>query len=866
MKRIYISLLLVFVIMLPYVESDKCTNDFEYYIERACENLIVNSTYGCAYSNGKCDFVFRECSSYTGKDKTTCESIIPSDNLKKCKIQGNQCNEVYMNCDDYDPNGRIRCQSLYAGESKRCLLKNEKCEPHYDNCGDFTSNVDKTKCEANIPSNSNHKCVWNNNICTEVEKECNDYNSISYYNCGSLSTSDPNKICIRSTNGSCKEQYKNCELYNTYETQKNKSGCEAIKVYIDSTKKFDDKKICSYSETICSIKDKECEDISNENECKEFWVGDSIHSCVFKGNKCKKQFLNCDVYNAYASDKNKDDCEEIEFATSKCVFINGVCSLTNKNCSEIKTSSVCNSYHLDDERKKCVFVNNVCEEQFKTCEIYDAEPVKDKDICEKILLYTSEYSSTVDTSSKCVFNNNKCERIHMQKNCSDFFTATLCNKHQLDDNNKMCVYYNNECKEVYKSCSAYNNDPNKNEEGCKAIKKYNIYSSYTFINYNSICVFEDNTCKEKNLNTCDDYEPWLDKSYCTGISISNSYQSCVFRDNKCKLEYTDCPGSRVTITKEVCESIPASLEYMKCVFDENNNCVSKRRECSEYNDELLVDVLCSLYYESSDENKKCFVSHGVCAEKYYNCSAYQGNDKATCEAILSYDEIGSYSFYYSYKCVFENNKCIKKQKECKEAPTNSTCLDIIPLNNDKRCIFHNGECTEQYKDCETYNNNGIEEIVQSVCESIFLDDIEYKCVFKGNKCIKEQRVCTDFNIKDNFEQKCLAIKPSSEKKCIYSNSACSEAQSSCLELANAIISNETCLTAPTSDKNKICEKNPYSFGCEEKYKNGQQNNHGNNGNSGNNSNNGNNDNNENIGKFLAKSKFSLLFIIFWLLL
>ena len=174
--------------------------------------------------------------------------------------------------------------------------------------------------------------------------------------------------------------------------------------------------------------------------------------------------------------------------------------------------------------------------------------------------------------------------------------------------------------------------------------------------------------------------------------------------------------------------------------------------------------------------------------------------------------------------------------------------------------------TEQYKDCETYNNNGIEEIVQSVCESIFLDDIEYKCVFKGNKCIKEQRVCTDFNIKDNFEQKCLAIKPSSEKKCVYSNSACSEAQSSCLELANAIISNETCLTAPTSDKNKICEKNPYSFGCEEKYKNGQQNNHGNNGNSGNNSNNGNNDNNENIGKFLAKSKFSLLFIIFGLLL
>ena len=32
------------------------------------------------------------------------------------------------------------------------------------------------------------------------------------------------------------------------------------------------------------------------------------------------------------------------------------------------------------------------------------------------------------------------------------------------------------------------------------------------------------------------------------------------------------------------------------------------------------------------------------------------------------------------------------------------------------------ETKEQYKDCESYNNNGKEQIEQSVCESIILND------------------------------------------------------------------------------------------------------------------------------------------------
>jgi hypothetical protein len=67
-----------------------------------------------------------------------------------------------------------------------------------------------------------------------------------------------------------------------------------------------------------------------------------------------------------------------------------------------------------------------------------------------------------------------------------------------------------------------------------------------------------------------------------------------------------------------------------------------------------------------------------------------------------------------------NNKCVKKEKECKEAQSYEQCKSIIPPTN-KKCIYLNDECKEQYKDCESYSNNDKEAVTESICNSIILD-------------------------------------------------------------------------------------------------------------------------------------------------
>ena len=360
-------------------------------------------------------------------------------------------------------------------------------------------------------------------------------------------TTDEDKICVDSPNGvGCVEQYKTCELYNEKETSKNKEDCEAIKTYSTMYRKFDTTKKCSFSGTTCSTEDKNCEDIKDQNECDGFLPSEAQTVCVYDGTKCKKQYKDCSTYDTSVTDKNKEDCEAIRYYNNyngfdyayKCVFEEGTCLLVKKECKEFNTTSTCKSHKPENNAKVCVFSENKCIEQYKLCEDYDKEITKTKKACESIKPYYSQYSDSEDTHSRCVFNGTNC--INQKKNCSEMSYKSICAEHTLDDTNKKCIYKENECQEVYKSCSAYNNDPNKNEEGCKAIDIYFTLSSEAYIDHKYKCIFVDNTCIQKKLSKCDDYESWMDKQYCTSISINN-YQGCVFKDNKCELAYTSCP-------------------------------------------------------------------------------------------------------------------------------------------------------------------------------------------------------------------------------------------------------------------------------------------------------------------------------------
>ena len=321
------------------------------------------------------------------------------------------------------------------------------------------------------------KCVMQNNICTEVLKPCEEYEQGKNL-CKSLDPGDSTtKRCLL-YNGVCKAHYKNC---GDFITGVDEIKCEA-NIPLNSLHK------CSWDNenSVCKEIPRTCKEFEFEL-CTSGDISLSLTTsspykiCLpsFNGFGCKEQFPNCEIYNQLtpASDKNQFDCETIRIIniasktldpTSKCVFKEGNCTTMKKECIDF-TNTTCEKYVPNNSNKKCAVINDKCEEQFKTCELYDKESTKTKEICESILPYKTD-SNTLDVYSKCVFNNNKCER--REKTCSKITEKNICINHILTNNNKMCVYENEECKEVYKSCDSYNNIQNKNETVCKKIKIY----------------------------------------------------------------------------------------------------------------------------------------------------------------------------------------------------------------------------------------------------------------------------------------------------------------------------------------------------------------------------------------------------------
>ena len=170
MKKVLLALLFILLFLNAYIRSeDDCTRRFNSYLKNSCESHSINITHSCSYSNGQCKFKFNTCSSYSGSDKTTCESIFPSGSLQYCKVINRKCTLFNKNCDEYDPEGKYTCSEYTAGESQSCRLINDKCQAHYDKCEDFTSGVNEEKCKANIPLISTNN-VFGIVIITHVKK------------------------------------------------------------------------------------------------------------------------------------------------------------------------------------------------------------------------------------------------------------------------------------------------------------------------------------------------------------------------------------------------------------------------------------------------------------------------------------------------------------------------------------------------------------------------------------------------------------------------------------------------------------------------------------------------------------------------
>ena len=694
--------IIIFLFLIIFISSedlDYCFGSFEVLFKGYCENLKINDTHRCLYSNGKCELQFKQCKDYTGTDVATCEKIKASDKYHKCKILNkNNCTEVTKECSEYEE-GKTTCEYYDAGTSKRCVLNNDKCEPHYNEC--TLIGKDKQLCEGNIPLDSSKECYWDS-TCKERIKDCNKTKYIDYSSCRKIIPKDTNKTCIEAGEY-CKEEYKTCELYNlnTEFSAKNKNDCESIR-------------------------------IKDESDSYYFY-----QRCVF--------------------DNETKTCSK---ATS---------------CSQFTYELGCINFIPSDNNKRCVFINGTCEEHYITCELYnDKEKTKTKEICEKIIPYKSEYELEIDRYCKCEFKSSECIRKKIP--CWEIRSPSICNNQVFED--AICIYKDNKCTEAFKTCKDYDiytPSENKNETGCKATKEHNFYGE---IKYNYKCVYENNKCQKRELLKCEDYEPGQDEKYCTQIYL-NDHKKCVIKDNQCIEVYKSCPFKEEKLTQEQCEAIKLDSVYYICKYDEIKGCYMKDKECSDY----------------------------------------KGNNKTECESIKLYKYRKE---DLEYKCVWDNG-CKKELKKCEDAKNKIECYNIITPDN-KKCIYINDECKEQYKDCESYNNNGKEQIEQSVCESIILNDYLFntdKCSFEPgnpNKCVRKKREkCSDFK-RDDFSFLCYIYTPSSSSdKCSYSNSVCSAVKKPCLELSNESgVSEETCTEAPTFVKNKICVRKKDESGCEER--------------------------------------------------
>ena len=196
--------------------------------------------------------------------------------------------------------------------------------------------------------------------------------------------------------------------------------------------------------------------------------------------QCVDKYIYCNAYEG----KDKETCESIiryqDKETSlkyihKCVLENNNWVMKEKKCEEAITYDECKLIKAPTN-KKCIYLNEEWKEQYKDCESYNnngKEPIE-QNICESIVLDYLSLDSGIPSyqTNKCVFKqgtSNKCEK--QEKKCSDFKIDDyigICYDMSLSTFNKKCVYANNACSEINKSCLELYIEPSVTEEICES--------------------------------------------------------------------------------------------------------------------------------------------------------------------------------------------------------------------------------------------------------------------------------------------------------------------------------------------------------------------------------------------------------------
>ena len=366
--------------------------------------------------------------------------------------------------------------------------------------------------------------------------------------------------------------------------------------------------------------------------------------------------------------------------------------------------------------------------------------------------------------------------------CSSNFEtkkSQLCS--QLSTSEKVCYFFNDECRDWFKECSDYSPGSNFDENICQKItpsnnlKKCQVQTT----SGTKTCIEVDKACEDFTDNTCFNLNLGSDKR-------------CVLLSGKCEEHYNSCEG----LPKEKCSNNIPSINSQRCVWtDSTSTCSSQERQCQdfiEYTENGKKNLACDSLKSTSP--KICLMNGNNCDEVYKTCG--EAKDKTTCENTIPVQCFGGCGFSPSLKCVWEGETCVETPRICSDyKKREGDQFDFCGLfksektehRDYKKCSinYSTDTCEEKYKTCDSYNNViSKEERIEADCVAIDPGQTSMN-INKGSKCIfdKEKKECKEVyqNCEDQTSREsCIRYKlEDTNKYCFPDGDLCIEQYKSC---------------------------------------------------------------------------------------
>ncbi|CAD8093089.1 unnamed protein product [Paramecium sonneborni] len=692
-------------------------------VDASCENVVDCNGNNCIVKRqGGCTNLQQECQQY--ETNSQCKKSMKS----ICYWNGSYCVDLICNnlkgigfnsfndCDSI-----LKSCTIDGSKVLQCMTKKECSQYKYE----MECKVDQKDME----------CQWKNNSCYQKQCTVVQLNGYNHINCMNQIINNKQKICTINDNGNGCMELKQCQQY------KSDKNC-----IIDNSGQQ-----CGWKNNECNLKSCETapQNVSTHEDCQKYENNCTINltndGCVKIPEQCSQMI-------------------ETQCKTSNCVWIDSQCQIkTCQNAPEsLKSEQQCNSYLKD-----CGYVGQ------QKCYNFECEDIelKNHEDCYQQYKCTSNGMRCIALQEQCYYyiTQTSCVMDTSKKQCTWVESSMQCQTRRCD-NAPQSLSTNEDCNNYYTNCTT------KAGGGCQILqdlcKSYTNQQSCVKTVFNTLCVWDQNTCRDKSCIDLFGYTHTqcnIQDINCTiGLqgkcaiqnlcSSKTSQETCIIgTDGPCLwiiqhniggacYQYNDCTSIKWK-TDQLCKFISPlcttngdnCIPILKCSQNKIPACFTGiDGECI-----LTIDSrnnqVCSLFknctqakFKTHEEcqlaNTKCTTNTiDSCISLYEKCSSYQ---------LLEQCKRNKFGIQYTQDhyisstgiCVWESGKC-----------RDQSCQDLQGYNHQ--------ECSKQLISC-TYNSINCISILkcsqyqdQITCSTAIASD----GICLWDKTICRIKLCTDIS-------------------------------------------------------------------------------------------------------------------------